>query len=156
MPRIQRKASSAQQSAHVHSQQRTFTANSAHSQPTAHFHSQQRTFTANSAHSQRTAHFHSQQRTFTANSAHSQPSAYLLQQRSRRLSCALKRCNDVGGRLRDAGELFNKRGESSCTSCAACSAACERTTVKIFKPFTPARVAGEQKNSKKGRREACA
>jgi len=31
------------------------------------------------------------------------------EQHSRRLSSALKRCNDVGGRLRDAGEPFNKK-----------------------------------------------
>jgi hypothetical protein len=37
-----------------------------------------------------------------------QPSAVVLSQ------CALKRCNDVGGRLRDAGELFNKKGAVGC------------------------------------------
>ena len=62
-----------------------------------------------------------------------------------RLSCALKRCNNVGGSLLKTGEPKAKRGRATactqscaagrataCTqSCAASSAACERTVTVI-------------------------
>ena len=51
-----------------------------------------------------------------------------------RLSCALKRCNDVGGSLLKTGEPKAKRGRATAwtQSCAASSAACERTVTVII------------------------
>ena len=114
MPRIQRKASSAQQSAHIHSQRRTFTADSAHSQPTAHFHSHQRTFTANSALSQPTAHVRSEQRTFTANSALSQPTAHIHSQQRTFTSNSAFICAGAAASLR------KRMYEQKCRACLLC------------------------------------